>query len=265
MTPEEKLQRRREQKNAAQKRYAANMSDEAKARRKEQQKRYRDNLSEEKKAENAARQKAWSQANPEKERAKQKRFRAKNLDEFRKRDRDYKREKYWSLTEEEREAARERRRVYVNEYRSDPEVRARRSVAERAAYYRNHGARRAYYAARYRSKPEYYRATNHGMKFAPGQTIESMRIAQDGLCAICKQPLTQGKHTHVDHCHQTGRVRGLLCRGCNVGLGNFQDDPALLRAAADYLDAHAARIAAETEKPAEVLNSDHASVIDGRS
>ena len=40
---------------------------------------------------------------------------------------------------------------------------------------------------------------------------------------------------HLDHCHDTGRVRGILCPSCNHGLGKVHDDPALLGAAARYL------------------------------
>jgi hypothetical protein len=61
---------------------------------------------------------------------------------------------------------------------------------------------------------------------------------QGGLCAICPRPLVRmGPHTCIDHCHKTGRVRGLLCRPCNVGIGNLQDDPVLLRKAIEYLEA----------------------------
>jgi hypothetical protein len=65
-----------------------------------------------------------------------------------------------------------------------------------------------------------------------------MLAAQDERCAICRSPDWPGKDSrpHVDHDHETGRVRGLLCGLCNNGLGQFKDDPARLRAAADYLE-----------------------------
>lgn len=58
---------------------------------------------------------------------------------------------------------------------------------------------------------------------------------QDGRCAICRSP-PKGKRLAVDHCHTTGRVRGLLCEPCNHGLGKFADDPERCRAAAAYLE-----------------------------
>lgn len=59
---------------------------------------------------------------------------------------------------------------------------------------------------------------------------------QSGVCAICKQPNPDGKRLSVDHDHETRRVRGLLCSGCNNGLGRFKDDSTLLRHAAAYLE-----------------------------
>ena len=73
-----------------------------------------------------------------------------------------------------------------------------------------------------------------GVKITLDQ-FEELTAAQDGHCALCGRV---PKQLHVDHDHGTGRVRALLCSTCNTGLGKFGDDPARLRAAADYLDAH---------------------------
>lgn len=58
--------------------------------------------------------------------------------------------------------------------------------------------------------------------------------AQNGCCAICGKAVDG--NLCVDHCHETGGVRGLLCKPCNFGLGLFGDDPERLRRAADYLE-----------------------------
>jgi hypothetical protein len=70
---------------------------------------------------------------------------------------------------------------------------------------------------------------------------QNMLDAQNGVCAICKKPETATRlgttiKMPVDHCHKTGKVRGLLCDSCNKGLGQFLDDPDALRSAADYLE-----------------------------
>lgn len=68
------------------------------------------------------------------------------------------------------------------------------------------------------------------------EQVEQMHADQGGVCAICGQPLALWtKATHIDHDHATGEVRGLLCWGCNVGLGAFKDDTGKLLAAAAYL------------------------------
>jgi hypothetical protein len=66
---------------------------------------------------------------------------------------------------------------------------------------------------------------------------QRMLVSQGGCCAICMAPETsQFKGVfHVDHCHATGSVRGLLCRGCNHILGHVKDDPKVLRNAISYL------------------------------
>jgi hypothetical protein len=76
------------------------------------------------------------------------------------------------------------------------------------------------------------------------EEYDRLFFAQEGLCAICSQPERAPfkggvRRLAVDHDHETGKVRGLLCMNCNNGLGRFGDDPGLLRAAADYLDQHA--------------------------
>lgn len=70
--------------------------------------------------------------------------------------------------------------------------------------------------------------------------------AQDGCCAICKQPETatrngKVKTLAVDHCHETGVVRGLLCVACNTDIGKFMDDRVRLLSAVRYLDKHQGR------------------------
>jgi len=67
-----------------------------------------------------------------------------------------------------------------------------------------------------------------------------MFLSQNGVCAICsggETVKTRGtlRRLAVDHDHETGKVRGLLCNRCNNGLGNFRDDPDLLREAIAYL------------------------------
>lgn len=69
---------------------------------------------------------------------------------------------------------------------------------------------------------------------------EAMHESQDGLCAICREPETdQYMGTTlllaVDHDHATGRVRGLLCRACNLAIGKFKENPEIVEAALNYL------------------------------
>lgn len=64
---------------------------------------------------------------------------------------------------------------------------------------------------------------------------EKMLRRQKGLCAICKQPERLGRRLAVDHCHETKKVRGLLCFKCNRALGGFGDSKILLKNAYKYL------------------------------
>jgi hypothetical protein len=68
------------------------------------------------------------------------------------------------------------------------------------------------------------------------QQYENMIIEQDNRCAICEQKFTHDNIPYVDHDHITGEVRGLLHNKCNSMLGMANDDPKILRNAADYLE-----------------------------
>jgi len=61
-----------------------------------------------------------------------------------------------------------------------------------------------------------------------------MLVRQEGRCAICRTP-PRDRALDVDHDHETGEIRGLLCRNCNKGLGEFRDDAKLIQRAIDYL------------------------------
>lgn len=77
------------------------------------------------------------------------------------------------------------------------------------------------------------------LKYFYGMTLEQwddMVMAQEGRCAICELPA----ELVVDHCHNSTKVRALLCGTCNSGLGHFKDDPARMRAAAAYIEHHRA-------------------------
>ena len=69
------------------------------------------------------------------------------------------------------------------------------------------------------------------------EQYDDMLAAQGGVCAVCGAPPEdpRGYRMHVDHCHDSGRVRGILCGGCNRGMGNFGDDIARLESAIRYL------------------------------
>ena len=64
------------------------------------------------------------------------------------------------------------------------------------------------------------------------EQLEEMRQAQNGKCAICQ---IDPERPVVDHCHATGKVRGILCDTCNRAIGLLKDDPEVLIAAAGYL------------------------------
>lgn len=117
-----------------------------------------------------------------------------------------------------------------------------------AQYHENKEKVLAYCKASYKDKRHLHKAW--AIKRNYGITVDDvlqMVKKQKGRCALCNKKCKfdvvpqRGKGAKscrfsVDHCHTTGRVRGLLCTGCNVGIGLFKDSPELLRKVIVYLE-----------------------------
>lgn len=105
------------------------------------------------------------------------------------------------------------------------------------------------YAQKWRARNR-IASKGHSLQKQYGMSIDDymeMYANQGGRCAICETPKNaytendskkSGKTETlaVDHCHTTGKIRGLLCSSCNKGIGHFNDSPAMLGAAAKYLE-----------------------------
>jgi hypothetical protein len=112
------------------------------------------------------------------------------------------------------------------QYAEDPEYRQKRSAYHRA-YWAVH---KDECNARRRAQLGAVLWRRYRMSLAD---FDALLARQGGVCATCKKRRPLG----VDHCHVTGKVRGLLCMNCNLGLGHFNDDPDRMRAAAAYVEA----------------------------
>ena len=144
--------------------------------------------------------------------------------------------------EQERTAARSpkkraARAQYVREYRA---ARTPEQIEAQNQYQREWRAALSpeKRAAKARIEREGMLQRNYGLGV---DEFDAMLAAQGGRCAICRTDEPGGKGWHVDHNHKTGAVRGILCSGCNTGIGLLRDDPALLRDAAAYIESHARR------------------------
>lgn len=106
----------------------------------------------------------------------------------------------------------EKIKEYHELYRNDPEKRAKSKVYHRRYWLKKYGL----------TLEEY----------------DDILNSQDGKCMICKteDPGSKQKNFAVDHCHKTGKVRGLLCFSCNVSIGHFKDNVDFLHKAINYLD-----------------------------
>lgn len=67
------------------------------------------------------------------------------------------------------------------------------------------------------------------------EQFDQMLLDQNNKCKICSNNFKNSKDTHIDHCHSTNKVRGLLCNGCNMALGQFEDNTDIMSMAIKYL------------------------------
>jgi hypothetical protein len=140
------------------------------------------------------------------------------------------------------EKARKQAYYQANRERTQEEKTARRSgnlekhrARERAYCEANRDAirkrARAYYAANKAQILSLQKRRKYGLDRTGFNALMKL---QRHRCAICKTAFGPNI-PRIDHCHSTGKVRGLLCIPCNSGLARFRDDPAILRRAASYL------------------------------
>lgn len=75
----------------------------------------------------------------------------------------------------------------------------------------------------------------------PFGAYATMLDAQGGMCAICGSRPNGKRRFHIDHCHATDAIRGLLCSSCNLLIGHAKESAGLLGAAIDYLNKHSSK------------------------
>lgn len=132
----------------------------------------------------------------------------------------------------------EKRAEYKKRYYA--ENRERILAKNKAWYEANKDERKKKQAAWYEANKEKANASARALKLRKQYGItqedyEAMFVKQDGKCAICLEPLPSDRSAAIDHCHDTGRVRGLLHNPCNAALGIFQDDAETVERALRYL------------------------------
>lgn len=136
----------------------------------------------------------------------------------------------------------------------DPEERKRRKAAYQRQWYQDNKERVAAYDRDYASRNrEAIRAYHKTWRESSGARLREISRKYDitvefylrlittyPVCCICgrspEEAHSDGYPLAIDHCHTSGKIRGLLCRHCNMALGQFEDRPERLRAAADYLE-----------------------------
>jgi hypothetical protein len=132
----------------------------------------------------------------------------------------------WSKNRSKDPEARKAYNAYMVEYRNRPEVR------ERMVQY----LRKWNGSPEGRIRKKVYQLNKYGVTL---DEYNLTLVKQGGVCAICKSTdAGRGRDWHTDHCHKTGKFRGLLCCSCNLGLGYFKDNPVFMSEAIKYITNH---------------------------
>jgi len=117
-------------------------------------------------------------------------------------------------------------RNIILEQQSDPEYRTKR---------------KAYYDSFYSNpikieiRRKKYRERIYGIS---PERFDELFAWQKECCAICGNPFKNTKDTCIDHCHKTGKIRGILCNRCNRAIGLLREDSAIIQSAAEYIAMH---------------------------
>lgn len=143
----------------------------------------------------------------------------------------------------------EERKRYLSEYYQNNKIKYKRTSEQQSKY---NDSRRARYAqseeVREAARTQAREWQENNPQKRKAQRIKKYNLtlaefdalleSQNGGCAICgySDRSVPKYFPIVDHCHTTGKIRGLLCANCNHALGKFKDNPATLRHAAEYLE-----------------------------
>lgn len=191
-----------------------------------------------------AKAKLWKKNNPQKVKDSWKRYRANNLDIIKQKNKIWKKNNPQKVNEQNvrynkkhPEIAKLRKRNWTRKNKD------RLNKERKEKYLININLNRKKYNDWYKLKYPMEKKTKrqeqqkkNWLKFKYNLTtaeVKEMETKQGGKCLICKRKLK----LHIDHCHEKGIVRGLLCFNCNTGLGMFKDNVVLLSNAINYLNA----------------------------
>lgn len=167
-----------------------------------------------------AKVRAWAEANPERVKARQAGYYQANKEHVKART------KAWAEANPERK--KETDRAYYEANKEEMGRKNRENYRAKKDYYQEYERRRS------KDKVAYNRERSYGIS---PEEFARLETVQDHRCAICRTPFLPGKRqgAHLDHCHASGRIRGLLCDGCNKGIGAADDDTEILGTIIQYL------------------------------